>query len=59
MSALLYGFTPSEWKLISTVVFAAVFLGMFAWVYQSKRCAYWETQGQLPLRDEQTGREQE
>lgn len=59
MSALLYGFTPSEWKLFSTVVFAIVFLGMFAWVYQGKRSAFWEAQGQLPLRDEQSGRDQE
>lgn len=52
MSSLLYGFTPSEWKLFSTVVFAVVFAGIFLWVYQGKRRAYWETQGKLPLNDE-------
>jgi cbb3-type cytochrome oxidase subunit 3 len=59
MSSLLYGFTPSEWKLFSTVAFAIVFLGIFLWVYQGKRRLYWEAQGHIPLNDESVRREQE
>lgn len=53
MSDLLYGFSPPEWKLISTVVFLVVFALLVGRVYARKRRSFYECMGELPLANDE------
>ncbi|MBX7143089.1 MAG: hypothetical protein K1X79_01425 [Oligoflexia bacterium] len=53
MNDLLHGFSPPEWKLISTLVFLGVFLVLVFRVYASKRRTFYKEMSELPLLEDQ------